>query len=131
MISCITKEKSCGGMWDLNCVVLWCKRLNDIRQRQNIMLLCKHLSLLHFLKWVLNHPSYLVKKHILQKADAPVNSSAKSCSHARQGESTSGDQSCHFPNRPLFMQRPVLTVFGAASSCCMASHSRLLPCIGQ
>uniref|UniRef100_A0A224Y7P1 Uncharacterized protein n=1 Tax=Rhipicephalus zambeziensis TaxID=60191 RepID=A0A224Y7P1_9ACAR len=62
----------------------------------------------------MNHPAGLVRKHTLQMAATAMNTSAKSCCRTRQGELRSGARSCHFLRRPLFMQMPVLTLFGAA-----------------
>lgn len=70
-------------------------------------------------KGVPNHHSCLVEKHIQQKAHAAVNSLAKSCSHAWQGESINGARSCHFLVCPLFIQRPILTPSGATDICFM------------
>lgn len=61
-------------------------------------------------KGVTNHPSCLAKKHVLWKVDSALNSSIKSCSRAQQGKFTSGAH-CHFLRCPLFIQRPVFTLY--------------------
>lgn len=74
------------------------------------------------LKAVMNQASGLVK-NILQKANtSTMNSSARPCSRARQGEFRSGAQCCHFVGRPLIIQRPML----ALRSC-----RHLLFCVNQ
>lgn len=59
------------------------------------------LASLVYTEGVMNHPSCLMKKHILWKVGA-INGSAKPCSRAWQREFTNGAWRCHFLRRPFF-----------------------------